>query len=87
MNRKIQHIHFVGIGGIGMCGLAELLHNQGYTVSGSDLHSGESFDRLTQLGLATYLGHDQENLGQAQVVVVSSGCGRAQCGAERSPET
>ena len=72
MKRKIKHIHFVGIGGIGMCGLAELLHNQGYTVSGSDLRSGENFDRLTHLGLDTCLGHDRRNLGQAQVVVVSS---------------
>ncbi|MEE3327399.1 MAG: UDP-N-acetylmuramate--L-alanine ligase [Myxococcota bacterium] len=72
MNRKIKRIHFVGIGGIGMCGLAELLHNQGYTISGSDLRAGESFNRLTQLGLETCLGHDRRNLGQAQVVVVSS---------------
>ena len=72
MNRKIRHIHFVGIGGIGMCGLAELLHNQGYTVTGSDLRSGENFDRLTELGIGTSLGHESGNLGQAQVVVVSS---------------
>ena len=72
MNRKIKRIHFVGIGGIGMCGLAELLHNQGYTVSGSDLRSGENFDRLTELGVETSIGHDRRNLGRAQVVVVSS---------------
>ena len=72
MNRKIKHIHFVGIGGIGMCGLAELLHDQGYTVSGSDLRTGENFDRLTGLGIETSIGHDRRNLGRAQVVVVSS---------------
>ena len=46
MFRRIQHVHFVGIGGIGMCGLAELLHNQGYRVTGSDLREGPTVARL-----------------------------------------
>ncbi|MFP6638632.1 MAG: UDP-N-acetylmuramate--L-alanine ligase [Myxococcota bacterium] len=72
MNRRIQNIHFVGIGGIGMCGLAELLHSQGYRISGSDLRAGQDFERLTGLGIDTCLGHDPRNLSDAQVVVVSS---------------
>lgn len=72
MNRRIQNIHFVGIGGIGMCGLAELLHSQGYRISGSDLRAGRDFRRLTQLGIDTSIGHDSRNLSEAQVVVVSS---------------
>ena len=72
MFRRIQRIHFVGIGGIGMCGLAELLHNQGYRVSGSDLREGSTVERLRDLGVDIAIGHDAEHVGEADVVVFSS---------------
>ncbi len=72
MRRRIKHVHFVGAGGIGMCGLAELLHTQGYRVSGSDLREGPSLDRLRSLGIAVAVGHAAENLGDVDVVVYSS---------------
>lgn len=72
MQRRIQRIHFVGAGGIGMCGLAELLHNQGYRVSGSDLRSGATVERLLSLGIPVSIGHDAANVGSADVVVFSS---------------
>jgi len=72
MRRRIQHVHFVGAGGIGMCGLAELLHTQGYRVSGSDLREGPTLERLRSLGIAVAVGHAAENLGDVDVVVYSS---------------
>ena len=65
-------IHFVGIGGIGMSGIAEILHNLGYQVQGSDLTDGANVQRLRGLGIPVAIGHDAENLGAAQVVVISS---------------
>jgi UDP-N-acetylmuramate--alanine ligase len=65
-------IHFVGIGGIGMSGIAEILHNLGYQVQGSDLADGANVQRLRGLGVPVAIGHDAENLGAAQVVVISS---------------
>jgi UDP-N-acetylmuramate--alanine ligase len=70
--RGIERIHFVGIGGIGMCGLAELLQAQGYTVTGSDLAEGATVARLRALGVPVAIGHDSRHVGQADVVVVSS---------------
>jgi UDP-N-acetylmuramate--alanine ligase len=70
--RGVQRIHFVGIGGIGMCGLAELLLAQGYAVSGSDLTSGATVERLRRLGASVAIGHDAGHVGAADVVVVSS---------------
>ena len=70
--RGIRRIHFVGAGGIGMCGLAELLANQGYTVSGSDLRESPNTERLRALGLSISIGHSEENVGDADVVVYSS---------------
>ncbi len=72
MRRRIQHVHFVGVGGIGMCGLAELLHNQGYRVSGSDLRAGPTVERLRRLGIDVHQGHDAGQLGDADVLVYSS---------------
>ncbi|HEX9814792.1 MAG TPA: Mur ligase domain-containing protein, partial [Myxococcota bacterium] len=63
MDRRIQQIHFVGIGGIGMCGLAELLHNQGYRVTGSDLRTGATVERLRGLGVPVAIGHSDDNVG------------------------
>src|SRR5581483_10658941 len=69
---KIRRIHFVGIGGIGMSGIAEVLLNLGYTVSGSDVKSTPVTMRLAALGARTVEGHSRDNLRDAQVVVVSS---------------
>ncbi|MGP4845695.1 UDP-N-acetylmuramate--L-alanine ligase [Marinobacter sp. 1Y8] len=70
--RRIRRIHFVGIGGAGMCGIAEVLHNQGYDVSGSDLKAGVVTDRLAGLGIQIEIGHRAENSADADVVVVST---------------
>jgi UDP-N-acetylmuramate--alanine ligase len=72
MYRRIERVHFVGAGGIGMCGLAELLANQGYEISGSDLREGPTVERLRSLGISVALGHDAANVGAADVVVYSS---------------
>ncbi len=72
MFAKIQRIHFVGIGGIGMSGIAEVLLNLGYKVSGSDLKSSQVTQRLAALGAITFEGHRAENIVGAEVVVTSS---------------
>lgn len=72
MKHKVQHIHFVGIGGSGMSGIAEVLLNSGYTVSGSDIGSNSATRRLAELGARVYLGHAPEHVGEAQAVVTSS---------------
>src|SRR5580658_6501611 len=72
MFAKIQRIHFVGIGGIGMSGIAEVLLNLGYRVSGSDLKSSAVTQRLAGLGATTFEGHRAENVAGAEVVVTSS---------------
>ena len=69
---SIGTIHFVGIGGIGMSGIAEILHNLGYTVQGSDVAENANVKRLAEIGIPVSIGHDASNLGDAQVVVVSS---------------
>jgi len=68
----IGTIHFVGIGGIGMSGIAEVLHNLGYSVRGSDIAEGYNVTRLREQGIPVAIGHRAENLGSAQVVVVST---------------
>ena len=72
MFAKIQRIHFVGIGGIGMSGIAEVLLNLGYKVSGSDLKSSAVTQRLASLGASVFEGHRAENIAGAEVVVTSS---------------
>jgi UDP-N-acetylmuramate--alanine ligase len=67
-----QHLHFAGIGGIGMSGIAEVLLNLGYTISGSDLKLSPTTDRLAQLGAKIYEGHNAENVAGAKALVVSS---------------
>jgi UDP-N-acetylmuramate--alanine ligase len=69
---KIQRIHFVGIGGIGMSGIAEVLVNLGYKVSGSDLKEGPTTQRLRNLGVTIHIGHDATSIQDAQVIVISS---------------
>ena len=72
MYRKSKHIHFVGIGGIGMSGIAELLLNLGYRISGSDLQESDITHRLESLGGEIHIGHDAAWIGEADVVVTSS---------------
>ncbi len=69
---EIGPVHFIGIGGIGMSGIAEVLHNLGYSVQGSDLHAGPRVGDLRSLGVPVAIGHDPANLGDARAVVVSS---------------
>lgn len=70
--RRIRRIHFVGIGGVGMCGIAEVLLNQGYNISGSDLKNSASVQRLVSLGAEVFIGHDESNVLGADVIVVST---------------
>lgn len=70
--RRIRGIHFVGIGGAGMCGIAEVLANQGYAISGSDIKESPVVDHLRALGARVEIGHRAENIGDADVVVTSS---------------
>ncbi|HWU17016.1 MAG TPA: UDP-N-acetylmuramate--L-alanine ligase [Devosia sp.] len=72
MPRNIGPVHFVGIGGIGMSGIAEILHNQGYVVQGSDAAANPNVQRLRDMGIRIEIGQKAENLGEAAVVVVSS---------------
>ncbi|PKL52346.1 MAG: UDP-N-acetylmuramate--L-alanine ligase [Nitrospira bacterium HGW-Nitrospira-1] len=72
MFEKYRVIHFVGIGGIGMSGIAEVLFNLGYEVKGSDLRETETTKRLGAMGIKVYIGHRAENIGTAHVVVISS---------------
>ncbi|WP_191603129.1 UDP-N-acetylmuramate--L-alanine ligase [Marinomonas algicola] len=70
--RRIQKIHFIGIGGVGMCGIAEVLHNQGYQVSGSDMNESSVTKRLESLGVSIVIGHFEENVHDVHVIVVST---------------
>ena len=72
MPQTIGLVHFIGIGGIGMSGIAEVLHNLGYRVQGSDQADGANVQRLRDKGIACFVGHRGENLGEAEVVVVST---------------
>ena len=69
---QIKNLHFVGIGGSGMCGIAEVLINWGYQVSGSDLVDSAAVQRLRQLGAKISIGHQAQNISEAQVVVKST---------------
>src|SRR5438046_290425 len=72
MKHKVKRIHFVGIGGSGMSGIAEVLLNLGYKVSGSDLAANAATERLAGLGAKVVLGHDAGNIASVDAVVVSS---------------
>ncbi|MEM6296989.1 MAG: UDP-N-acetylmuramate--L-alanine ligase [Myxococcota bacterium] len=74
--KRDTHIHFVGIGGIGMSGIAEVLVNLGYRVTGTDLSETDTTRRLVELGATVHKGHSPEHLGDADVVVTSSAVGR-----------
>ncbi len=70
--RRIKRIHFIGIGGVGMCGIAEVLLNQGYEISGSDLRQSSVTQHLINMGAKVFLGHQSENVDNVDVVVVST---------------
>ena len=70
--RRIKHIHFVGIGGAGMCGIAEVLSNQGYQVSGSDIKASKTTAQLEEKGIKVFIGHAAENITDTDVLVVST---------------
>lgn len=72
MKHAIRHIHFIGMGGAGMSGIAEVLHNLGYVISGSDLVESPTLKRLAELKIKTYVGHGAGNLANVDVVVISS---------------
>lgn len=72
MKDRIHHIHFVGIGGTGMCGIAEVLHNEGYYISGSDLADNAATRHLRSIGVSIFKGHNAENIAGADVVVTST---------------
>ena len=72
MNITKSKFHFIGIGGIGMCGLAELFHSMGCYVTGSDLSENANTKRLNDLGVKTYKGHSSDYINQVDVVVYSS---------------
>src|SRR5213075_3110881 len=69
---SIGPLHFIGIGGIGMSGIAEVLHNLGYKVQGSDQADSANVQRLRDKGIECFVGHKAENIGAAEVVVVST---------------
>lgn len=74
--KRIRKIHFVGIGGIGMCGIAEVMINQGYEVSGSDVAVSDNVKRLEELGSTVYIGHAADNVKNVDVLVTSSAIDR-----------
>lgn len=69
---RVKHIHFVGIGGAGMCGIAEVLHNEGYQVSGSDISENKAIEHLRSMGIELFIGHRRDNVQSADVVVKST---------------
>ena len=72
MKHAVKHIHFVGVGGAGMSGIAEILHNLGYAVSGSDQSASPTTQRLASLGIRVAVGHDAANIAGAEAVVTST---------------
>ncbi|NOQ64125.1 MAG: UDP-N-acetylmuramate--L-alanine ligase [Methyloprofundus sp.] len=83
----IQRIHFVGVGGTGMSGIAEVLSNQGYQVSGSDIKAGPVTQRLEQAGVKIFIGHDAENINGVDVVVTSTAVNKQNPEVKRAYET
>lgn len=70
--KKIKHIHFIGIGGSGMCPLAEILHNKGYVITGSDNNPGDNIDKLRSLGITVTMGQKAENIEGAEMIVYTA---------------
>ena len=69
-----KKLHFVGIGGSGMCPMAELLMHRGYEISGSDQNESDTLDRVKSWGIPVYMGHSPENIGEAEAVVYTAAC-------------
>ena len=69
---KVKRVHMIGIGGSGMCPLAEILHSRGYELSGSDNNEGDTLNRIKELGIKVFMGHRSENIEGAQLVVYSA---------------
>ena len=69
---NIKRIHMIGIGGSGMCPIAEILHTKGYILSGSDNNEGDTLNRIKALGIKVYMGHSAENIKGAELVVYSA---------------
>ena len=69
---KLGYIHFIGIGGIGMSGMAELLHNHGFEISGSDINESDRTEHLKSIGITIYKGHNKSNIKTADLIVYSS---------------
>ena len=67
-----KRIHFIGIGGSGMCPLAEILMSEGFEISGSDMNEGETLDKIKGYGIPVYMGHKAENVKDAEVIVYSA---------------
>lgn len=84
--RRIRAIHFVGIGGVGMCGIAEVLLNQGYEISGSDIRHSPVTERLRELGATIFIGHAGTNVEATDVVVTSTAVTKANPEVERALE-
>ena len=72
MKHAVNNIHFIGLGGSGMSGIAEVLHNLGYVISGSDLADSATLRRLAGLGIKTFVGHAAANLASVDAVVTST---------------
>ena len=70
--KNIKKIHFIGIGGSGMCPLANILHNKGYIVSGSDNYMSDTLERIIDRGFDVHIGHDEKNIGDAELIVYSA---------------
>ncbi len=70
--KEVKRIHFIGIGGSGMCPLAEILHSEGYQLSGSDNNPGDTLERIKALGIPVYMGQRAENIGDAEMVVYTA---------------
>ena len=69
---QIKRIHFIGIGGSGMCPLAEILHSEGFELTGSDMNEGDTLDRIKGYGIPVFMGHKAENIKGAELVVYSA---------------
>ena len=67
-----EAVHFVGIGGIGMSGLAQIMHNMGFVVQGSDLSQSKNTDRLRKFGIKIFIGHKKKNIKKVTMLVISS---------------
>lgn len=71
---QVKRLHFVGIGGSGMCPMAELLHHAGYILTGSDRNESDTLERVRKMGIPVFMGHKAENIGDAEAVVYTAAC-------------